>query len=678
MSKRFRLLGYSLFGIVFILIFRYAAIMIVPATVEDQTSIQTVLNDDKESTSDRGPIVDRNGHPLAIQEEYFHVGLRPIDFRGRDLRTQVVAEILSPVLRRSVADIKATITYASDQFIYLAKWQDRTFKEQLDASVERLAAEKAAIADQARIVQLTAPTAAERERAKETVEANTINVQSVYRNFVSVDKGKRRFYPELESASQIIGFVKNNYRGGAGLESSLESIIAPGAERPVNRVTLTLDINVQHILERLSQRLLVEHKAESVMFIAVDPRSGEIIGAASAPGFDPNNYYTGEGSEYLWLYKPVTDVYEPGSVFKIFSLSALMEAGVVNNNSIFTCNGFYEHINNRGEREVIRCLSNHGRVGIREIIKYSCNAGAAYASDLLSKEEFDKILRDFGFGSTTGVGNPGESRGIFNVPSRWSERSKPTIAMGQEISVSAFQMVQAATAIANDGMLIPLKIVKEIQGLGPDQSRIPVPYDYDSNGKLKEAQQILSPAVARAMREYMVEVTAPGGTGRRIAVDDIRIAAKTGTAQIVDPASKTYSATDFTASCIAFFPAERPSLVVYLVISRPNGVSYYGSQIAAPPVGQAINELADYLGIPRGRNDYTVHSGKLAVPDLPAAPLPIEQMPDYTGYSKQQLLPLVENTNALVTIIGNGWVRRQNPLPGTLLNQESHVILELD
>jgi cell division protein FtsI (penicillin-binding protein 3) len=239
--------------------------------------------------------------------------------------------------------------------------------------------------------------------------------------------------------------------------------------------------------------------------------------------------------------------------------------------------------------------------------------------------------------------------------------------MGQEISVSALQMLQAATAIANDGVLVPPKIVSRLVSWNGKTTR---------NYEPGPPRRVLSAATAQAMRSYMVDVTSDEGTGWRANVGDLSLAVKTGTAQIADPRTGRYSETDYIASCIALLPAESPSLVLYLVIVRPKG-EYLGGRIAAPPVREAVEALVDYLGIPRGRNPQVSHSGNIVLPPIDT-PRVDTHVPDFTGYSKRQILPLLLRDDLAIEMEGNGWVRRQYPPPGTPLQRGMTIRLELE
>jgi cell division protein FtsI (penicillin-binding protein 3) len=239
--------------------------------------------------------------------------------------------------------------------------------------------------------------------------------------------------------------------------------------------------------------------------------------------------------------------------------------------------------------------------------------------------------------------------------------------MGQEIAVSALQMIQAAGAIANDGLLVPPRIVSRIISADGKTVR------EWTNG---ESRQIIKPETARAIRSYMVDVTSEIGTGWRANVEDLSLAVKTGTAQIINPVTLAYSDTDFIASCMALLPAESPSLVLYLVIVKPRG-EYLGGRIAAPPIRQAAEALVDYLGIPRGRNPQESHS--------PAVTLPLERppeigayVPDFSGLSKRTLLPLLLRDDIQIEMEGEGWVRRQSPGPGAPVEPGMTIYLEFE
>ena len=575
----------------------------------------------------RGPILDRNGRLLALETRLGDITL----WRPEMADAMELSRELAHLLEQSPEELYERITNSQSDFMYL--------RRQVNDSVVRL------------------------------IEAGI--AQGRLRG-VGIEPVVGRIYPERNLAAQIVGFVGSENNGLAGIEFAFDRELRPDpGVMSLNRaggsqIFLTLDVNIQHILEGIAYRVLRENYAEAVMLMAMDPRSGDILGSASVPSFDPNNFRN--SSEISRMDRPAIWAFEPGSVFKVFSLAALMNSGAISSNTLFQCNGFYERITARGERIVINCMGVHGNVNARDIIVVSCNAGAAYAADRLGMQGFYEYLRALGFGGRTRAGNPGETAGFLRSPERWSERSRPTIAMGQEIAVSALQMLQAASAVANDGVLVPPRIISRIVSAdGRTQT----------NFETGPPRRIFSPEVARAMRRYMIDVTSDMGTGWRAFVEDISLGIKTGTAQLIDPRTGTYSPTDFITSCIALVPAESPSLVLYLVIVKPRGATILGGRIAAPPIREAAEALINYLGIPRGRNPQITHTGAVSIPALPY-PAVNEIVPDFTGVSKRQLMPLLLRDDIRVQIYGDGWVTRQSPAPGTLITDEMPIILVLE
>jgi len=622
-KKRFTIFAVCLVLASLAVLTRYGYLMIFPR--------QSARPARLERPAGRGPILDRNGRLLALETRLGNVTL----WRPEIENTEELSRELAPFLEQSQAELLDRINNSQSDFLYL--------KRQVNEPTVRLI--EAAIADG-------------RLRG------------------VGIEPIVGRIYPERGLAAQIIGFVGNENNGLAGIEYAFDRDLAPDPgtntafgpweRRRGSQIFLTLDVNIQYILESIARQVLNENKAEAVMFMAMDPRTGDILGSASLPGFDPNNLRNSD--EISRMDRPAIWSYEPGSVFKVFSLSALMDAGAIAGNTVFTCDGHYERITGRGEKIIINCLGAHGRVSAREIIIYSCNTGAAYSADRLGLQAFYDRLKDYGFGSRTGAGNPGETAGFLRPTERWSERSKPTIAMGQEIAVSAIQMLQAATAVANDGVLVPPKIISRI--VAPDGKT-------HKSYEQEKPRRVLSAETARAMRGYMRDVTSNIGTGWRANVEDLSLAVKTGTAQLIDPRTGSYSPTDFIASCIALLPAEAPSLVLYLAIIKPQGGSYLGGRIAAPPIREAAEALINYLGIPRGRNPQITHPGAIPIPALPY-PAVNETVPDFSGVAKRQLLPLLLRDDLHMQIYGDGWVVRQNPAPGTPLTPDTVIVLELE
>ena len=576
---------------------------------------------------ERGPIVDRNGKILATQVQRYDIYVRPP--KNRDYESIVkLADELSPVLNIRTEDIRDKIIGAKREFI-IKRHVSRDIWDMI--------------------------TGEQRNGKLAGVTAKAVPF---------------RLYPENDLAAQIIGFVGDDYQGLEGIELAYNTGLS-GSESGGrgDKVVLTIDANVQHILEKVAGATLQETRAETVMFLAMDSRSGEILGSAVLPGFDPNDYLASGSNRYPNL--TAIENYEPGSVFKAFSISALMDSGAISEDSVFICNGYYEMTFKNGETIRIECADGaaHGRVGPREIIVHSCNVGASYAAERLDNQSFYQLISSYGFGKKTGAWVNMETAGLLRDPGLWSGRTRQSIAFGQEIAVSALQILQAASIIANDGVLVPPKIVSQI--VSADGKVVSGGENPGNPGR-----RVIKPETAHKMLSYMADAATEIGTGWRASVEDLHLAVKTGTSQYRDPLTRGYSKTDFVASCVALLPAESPSLILYVVIIKPRGETY-GGRIAAPAIREAAEQLIDYLGIPRGRNPLVGHSGRIDITEetLPALGA---HVPSYIGLSKKTLLPLLLLSDITVEIRGDGWVRRQSPPPGTPLSPDTVIELTLE
>jgi len=570
------------------------------------------------TSAERGKILDRNGKILASQVNLYHVYVSP----PKSEEIADLARELAPILDLDAEYVANQIRGAAGNFL---------LKRSVPAPVME--------------------TIRGEQRNGRLRRVSTVPVSS-------------RIYPEKSLAAQVIGFTGSDNIGREGVEYAFNQELSAG-----DNVTLTIDINVQYILEKVANATLQETHAESVMFLAMDPRNGEILGSAVLPGFDPNDYRAYGNDRYL--NRTAYEQYEPGSVFKIFSIAALLDSGVISDQSEFTCTGVYERIFPSGERVRILCADGraHGRVRPREIIIYSCNVGAALASDRQENRIFYDSIQNFGFGKKTGTWVNMETAGLLKSTNMWSGRTRQSIAFGQEVAVSALQIMQAASIIANNGMLVPPKLISQVM---TTDGRTAATWENHGNTRA----QIIRPETARRILSYMADTATDIGTGWRASIDDLNLAVKTGTSQYRDPVAGGYSRTDFIASCIALLPAESPSLALYVVIIKPRGETY-GGRIAAPAIREAAEQLIDYLGIPRGRNPIVEHPGIIGLPEelLPSVDVFV---PDFHGLSKKTLLPLFQRNDIRVEMIGEGWVRRQFPLPGTPLTPDTVIELILE
>ena len=575
----------------------------------------------------RGSIVDRNGKPLAVQTNFYHVGVTPHLVRNK---AQFADDVSGPLGMESSDIMRILEQNSAASFVYLKKKITQTAYAELKKITD----------------------------AKGYV-------------YVNYDRIPGRIYPENALASQLIGYMGDDGKGLAGIEYSMQSYLQPSEkdgnakESQEKNVYLTIDANLQYKLEEIARDTMRTTQAESMMLIAADAKNGEILSYISLPSANLNEYSYASVAETV--DRPAMEAYEPGSVFKIFIVSVACDQGLIRPDDSFLCDGMYERRIKGGEAVRIKCLDRHGWLTARDALKYSCNDVLGQISDRISDDDFIAKIRALGFGQRTEIELPGETYGSVkdSDSALWSVRSKPTIAIGQEISVSALQMVQAATAIANKGIPLKLTLVKRITN--KDGS---VFYEHTAVPK----ERVLKQSTAEYVLSCM-ETTATSGTGSRARLNDISLGVKTGTAQMASK-SGGYSTTDFLSNCMAIFPVEDPQIILYIVVEKAKGETYAG-RIVAPVIAKAADEIIDYLGMSRGDAASLEHSGKISI----SAACPIilgKKLPDFTGLSKRDIMNLVNSNGIQVKINGSGWVKSQNPAPGTPVSENMIIELNLE
>jgi cell division protein FtsI (penicillin-binding protein 3) len=620
-EKRRLIIFLSLLGAVVLLVFgQLGQLMILAPGQEAPPSVRF-------PAVERGPILDRGGKILAITTRLDSVTAWIPSLENAD----ETAALLAQALQLDAGEIREKLRRGTG-FLYLKR-------------------------------KIT-PT--ESDRILELIQEGRLKGISLTPEF-------GRSYPEKQLGCHALGYVGVDNVGLEGIEYSLNEELSPavvggGVEEVYgNQVYLTLDLNIQHAAEKAALKAYRENQAESVFVLVMEARTGEILAYCAVPGFDPNEYSRFEPQALK--NRIAGQAYEPGSVLKIVSIASFLDLGAIRETDTFRCTGVYERTLPGGRSLRIRDVGVHGQVDAGLIIRYSCNAGAAYASEAVDAESFYRYLRRFGFGQEVGLPFPGESAGMLAPPARWSARTKPTLAFGHEISVSALQIMAATSVFANGGQLLKPFIVRKI--VSP-QGKVLREFSRET------VRQVVSPQVAGAMLRMMEAATEEeDGTARRGRVEGVRISAKTGTAQVADPQTGTYSQTDYVASFLGILPADDPDLIVYVVIHHPRGAQYYGSQVAAPVFKEVVEEILPYRGILRQGESLQQHSGEVRV-RIPGPVAIGSEMPDLTGTPKRLLLPLLAEGKRRVRIRGEGYVVRQSPPAGTVLGEDSEIVLELE
>ena len=411
-----------------------------------------------------------------------------------------------------------------------------------------------------------------------------------------------RFYPNTALAAQVLGFTGIDGHGLEGLEfyydqelkggentitvfkdalgRGFDADALSGPARAGNNLILTLDGHIQYIAEQALADAVNTYEARSGMAIVMNPRTGAVLALAHYPTFNPNAYR--KYDQFTWRNRAITDPFEPGSTMKIFSASAALESGITTPNSIFFCeNGTYAV-----GRHTVHDTKSYGWLSLQQIVKYSSNIGVVKVAEKIGGRVLFDSLQAFGFGDRTHIDCPGESSGSLSNYKGWSAIDTGAIAFGQGVSVTGLQLITAAAAVANDGLMMKPHIVQAVTDPMGRPIRTIEPQSLD---------QVVSVATAQTVRRIMRSVITDGGTGVEADLEGYDVCGKTGTAQKIEPNGQ-YARNKYVASFIGFAPTQRPALVALVVVDEPK-TSHYGGTVAAPAFKRIIKETLSYLHI---------------------------------------------------------------------------------
>lgn len=412
-----------------------------------------------------------------------------------------------------------------------------------------------------------------------------------------------RYYPKGHLASHVVGFVNVDEEGIEGLEKLYDKYLKAEKGSKIvlrdatgkrlsdgnfweirgNDIFLTIDEGLQYIVEKYLDETIRKWKASSATAIMMDPFTGEILALANRPNYNPNNIKLVKNMEHL-RNRAITDLYEPGSTFKIVTAAAALEENIVKTSSKFDCSAGFIEVGGKKIKDVHR----HGVLTFEEVIQKSSNVGTIKIAMMLGKERLYGYIKKFGFGQKTEIDLPGEVSGYIRPPERWSGTSIGAIPIGQEVAVTALQVLRAYAVIANGGYLVKPFVVSEIRS--PDGNIL--------HKAVIKRERILSEQTALTMREILKKVTEQGGTAVTAKVDGNKVAGKTGTAQKYDPKLRRYSKDKFVSSFVGFIPAEAPKIALIVVVQDPVG-GHYGGTVAAPVFKAIADEALAYLNVPR-------------------------------------------------------------------------------
>jgi cell division protein FtsI (penicillin-binding protein 3) len=501
----------------------------------------------------RGIIFDRSGHELAMSIAVDSIFAVPSEIPDPN----TAATLLAHILRLDPAELRARFG-ASRTFCWVAR------KVDADAS--------------------------QRVRA--------LNLRGIY-----FQKESKRFYPKRELAAQVLGYVGMDDEGLSGIEREFDDELRgqPGrmlisvdarkrwfgrVERqpePGENVVLTIDQAIQYIAERELDKAVRENAAAAGTVIVENPHTGEILALANRPTFNPN--LSKKIRPEQLNNRAISDVYEPGSTFKLVTLSAAIDQHLTNPNELVDCQ--MGSIIVGGRR--IHDWHRYGVMSVANILAHSSDVGTIKIGLRLGDDRLYQYIRAYGFGSQTGIELPGETRGLAKPVNRWSKVSIGAISMGQEIGVSPIQLASMVSSIANDGVwTAPRIIAGTIQPRSTPQTVVFHPGDQ---------RRVISRLTAAKMKQ-MMEGVVLHGTGRKAILEGYTTAGKTGTAQKVDPVTHTYSHTKYVTSFAGFAPINNPAVVVVVILDSPMTHGHEGGMVAAPLFQKIAQQVLEYLHVP--------------------------------------------------------------------------------
>ncbi|MFF1478779.1 peptidoglycan D,D-transpeptidase FtsI family protein [Streptomyces sp. NPDC058301] len=539
--------------------------------------------------AERGEITDRDGIALATSVDAYDITADPSMFTPAASKTddapEQAAALLSPLIGKDQDEIAKKLKTPRSRYVVLARRQTPQVWNQIK-DLKKVFAEKA--------------------RAGQAKGGTGANVLGGVFN----ESSSKRIYPNGDLAAGIVGYVNAEGRGGGGLESQLDKVLAgqdgkityaqSGGRRvptagtretpavPGSGVELTIDRDIQWVAQKAITDQVRKSQADRGYVVVQRADTGEVLAMANAPGFDPNDL--SHANAAALGNAAVQDVYEPGSTAKVMSMAAVLEENAATPLTHVTVPNRLH----RGDR-LFKDDVDHAtwNLTLNGVLAKSSNIGTILAVEQLGKTdaEADQVLysylRKFGLGAPTGLGYPGETPGILAPPQKWSTSQQYTVRFGQGLSLSAMQAASVYSTIANGGVRIEPTLVRGTRG--PDGRFTPAPAPKQS--------RVVSEKTARTVAQMLESVVGDEeGTGVKARIPGYRVAGKTGTANRVDPKTGRYHG--YTASFAGFAPADKPAITVYCAIQNPTKGSYFGGQICGPIYKQVMEFALKTLQIP--------------------------------------------------------------------------------
>ena len=613
----------------------------------------------------RGNIYDRSGKALAISAQVDTITINPTKIKkdsDEDTKKlkEKVAKGLSEIFELDYEEVLQKVSSES----------------QLETIVKKVEQEKV-------------------DELKTWMDENDITVG------INIDEDTKRYYPYSTVASSVIGFCGNDNQGLSGIESKWDSILTgtpgkivsskgsdqqeiPNAEETYisaengSDLTLTIDLNIQTIIEKYLKQAVEENKcSRGGNVIVMDPKTGDILGMASYPDYDLNSPYTpnstlaqtydslsseekSEALQKMWANKSVAETYEPGSTFKIITSAVALEENITTTDKAgdFYCKGYEEFEDASSTQSIkIKCWRDnpHGVQTLRQALCNSCNPAFMQLGKRIGAPTLYKYYEAFGLFNSTGSGLYGEQSSIFQKLENVGPVELATMSFGQRLNITPLQMITAISCVANDGILMKPRIVKEVTNT-----------DTGSTTEIETTQvrQVISKKTATEVKSMMESVVTEG-TGKLAAVSGYSIGGKTGTSE----PTESNKDEGYVASYVAISPVEDTQVVLLLTLYDPQGNSHQGGQVAGPVVSQMLSEILPYLGVPSDNTvtNSTDSSNLITVPDVRNKTVAeAEKTLKDAGFTTKTYVDGDSNTTL---------VEDQMPKPGSTLPKNSIIIL---
>ena len=604
----------------------------------------------------RGKILDRNGKQLAVSGDVYRI--------DGDLTT--LRETIAKKAKKNGVDVITQESILTTEMSKILNIDKKNISDKINAKLDS--------------GNLATSAIFARRVSKQQADA----IKNLHYYGLLINSDTKRYYPNNEFSAYILGNVNQDGKGLNGIELYYDSILSgvPGMRiaeidgehkselpleastfaQPIHGKNLVLTINekIQYISEKAAKKALKEHNADSVSVLVMDPNNNEILALATNPDYNPNKPNEGfenfdgktdsDKIQKMWRNKIVSDLYEPGSTFKIITAAAALEENLANNGETYYCKG-YKIINGRR----INCWKHegHGTQTFAQIIENSCNVGLMEIGEKLGKEKLYEYITLFGFGKETGIDITGESKGIIKTPETMSDIDLATIAFGQTNAVSMVQLLTGFIATINGGYLMKPHLMKEITSTTKDGTTV-----VNDSYKI-EKKQIISEKTSNILRQILENVVEKG-TGKTVHIDGFRIGGKTGTAEMID-ADGGYGSGRI-ASFIAMAPANNPKISILVTVENPKNGSASGSTMAAPVVKEILQAINGHKSI----NELNFDS----------SPMSLVMIPEVRGMQKNEAKKLLENEGLKVNFNGAGdTVSESDVIPGSLINKKSIINL---